>query len=79
MPWSKLLEMLFCVTEVFALPFGLIVFVIERRKQRQNEYEELYQRLLTSTRASRSWCPTTLTFNFLAGRGLSPLLRSFRE
>lgn len=33
------------VVTVVALPFGIIVYVFEQRKERQNEEEELYQRL----------------------------------
>lgn len=33
------------VVTVFALPFGIAVFVHEQRRERQNEEEELYQRL----------------------------------
>ncbi len=33
------------VVTVVALPFGIIVYVLEQRKERQNEDEELYQRL----------------------------------
>ncbi len=33
------------VVTVFALPFGIAVFVHEQRRERQNEDEELYQRL----------------------------------
>ena len=38
-------EFSFYFVETFALPFGIIVFAIERRKQRQMDEEELYQRL----------------------------------
>jgi len=33
------------VVTVIALPFAIIVFMLEQRRQRQNEEEELYQRL----------------------------------
>ena len=33
------------VVTVFALPFGIAVFAHEQRRERQNEDEELYQRL----------------------------------
>lgn len=33
------------VVTVVALPFGIIVYLLEQRKERQNEDEELYQRL----------------------------------
>ena len=35
----------FYAVETFALPFAIVVFVIDRRKQRQGDEEELYQRL----------------------------------
>jgi hypothetical protein len=38
-------EFSFYFVETFALPFGILVFIIERRKQRQVDEEELYQRL----------------------------------
>jgi len=38
-------EFSFYFVETFALPFGILVFAIERRKQRQADEEELYQRL----------------------------------
>jgi hypothetical protein len=38
-------EVSFYTVETFALPFGIVVFVLERRKQRQTDEEELYQRL----------------------------------
>ncbi|HZP59588.1 MAG TPA: hypothetical protein VFB27_04630 [Opitutaceae bacterium] len=38
-------EMAFYVVETFALPFAIIVFVIDRRKERRNEQEEIFQRL----------------------------------
>ena len=38
-------EISFYTVETFALPFAILVFVIERRKQRQTDEEELYQRL----------------------------------
>jgi hypothetical protein len=33
------------MVDTFALPFAIIVYVIERRKERQADEEELYQRL----------------------------------
>jgi len=41
----EICEISFYTVETFALPFAIVVFVIERRKQRQGEEEELYQRL----------------------------------
>jgi len=38
-------ELAFYVVETFALPFAIIVFVIDRRKERRNEQEEIFQRL----------------------------------
>lgn len=39
--WSVLADM----SLVFGVPFGVIVFALERRKERQVEQEEIYQRL----------------------------------
>ena len=41
----EICEVSFYTVETFALPFAIIVFAIERRKQRQGDEEELYQRL----------------------------------
>jgi len=41
----EICEFSFYTVETFALPFGIVVFVLERRKQRQTDEEELYQRL----------------------------------
>lgn len=38
-------EISFYTVETFALPFAVLVFIIERRKQRQIDEEEIYQRL----------------------------------
>lgn len=38
-------EILSYVVTVIALPFAIIIFVIEQRKERRNEEEEIYQRL----------------------------------
>lgn len=38
-------EFLSYVVTVVGLPFAIIVFMFERRKERQNEDEEIYQRL----------------------------------
>lgn len=38
-------EFLSYVVTVVGLPFALVVFMVERRKERQNEDEEIYQRL----------------------------------
>ncbi|MGA8658988.1 MAG: hypothetical protein WB586_22900 [Chthoniobacterales bacterium] len=45
MTWLNLVEFSFYMVETFALPFAILVFVIERRKERQAAEEELYQRL----------------------------------
>ena len=45
MTWLEIFEFSFYAVETFALPFAILVFVIERRKQRQVDEEELYQRL----------------------------------
>jgi len=45
MPWINVVEFSFYLVETFALPFAILVFVIERRKQRFIDEEEIYQRL----------------------------------
>ncbi len=45
MPWKEIFELTFYGVETFALPFAIVVFLIERRKARQAGEEELYQRL----------------------------------
>ena len=45
MRWLEVFEFSFYAVETFALPFAIIVYVIERRKERQAAEEELYQRL----------------------------------
>ncbi len=47
MDWSTLewLEALSYVVTVVGLPFAIAVFLYEQRRERQNEEEELYQRL----------------------------------
>jgi hypothetical protein len=37
--------MMFYVVDTLALPFAIIVFVLEQRKERQSEEEEIFQRL----------------------------------
>jgi hypothetical protein len=41
----EVVEFSFYLVETFALPFAILVFVIERRKERFVDEEELYQRL----------------------------------
>ena len=43
--WMNLVEFSFYLVETFALPFAILVFVFERRKERIADQEELYQRL----------------------------------
>ena len=45
MRWLELFEFTFYMVETFALPFAILVFIYERRKARQVDEEELYQRL----------------------------------
>jgi hypothetical protein len=45
MPWMNLVEFSFYLVETFALPFAILVFLIERRKQLAVDEEEIYQRL----------------------------------
>jgi hypothetical protein len=45
MHWKDFFEFTFYTVDSFALPFAIVVYVIERRKERQADEEELYQRL----------------------------------
>jgi hypothetical protein len=45
MRWIEIVEFSFYLVETFALPFAIVVFVIERRKERYVDEEEIYQRL----------------------------------
>jgi len=45
MQWKDLFEFTFYMVDTFALPFAIIVYVIERKKERLADEEELYQRL----------------------------------
>lgn len=45
MNWLEWLEALSYVVTIFGFPFAIAVFYLEQRKERQNEDEELYQRL----------------------------------
>ena len=45
MNWLEWLEALSYVVTIFGFPFAIAVFYMEQRKERQNEDEELYQRL----------------------------------
>jgi hypothetical protein len=45
MYWKDVVEFSFYLVETFALPFAILVFVFERRKERLAEEEELNQRL----------------------------------
>ena len=45
MTWKDGFEFSFYAVDTFALPFAIIVFIMERRKQRQTDEEEIYQRL----------------------------------
>ena len=45
MSWLEWMEMLSCLVTIVALPFAIAVFVYEKRKERQNEEEELYLKL----------------------------------
>jgi hypothetical protein len=38
-------ELTFYIVEIFALPFAIAVFIYEQRRERQNEEEEIFQRL----------------------------------
>jgi hypothetical protein len=45
MSWTQVVEFSFYLVETFALPFAIVVFLLERRKQLVAAQEELYQRL----------------------------------
>jgi hypothetical protein len=45
MNWRDALELASFAVTVFALPFAVWVFVLEQRKERENEEEEAYQHL----------------------------------
>jgi len=45
MSWMNVVEFSFYLVETFALPFAILVYVFERRKERMADQEELYQRL----------------------------------
>ena len=45
MNWREWLEPLSYIVTIFGFPFAIAVFYLEQRKERQNEDEELYQRL----------------------------------
>jgi hypothetical protein len=45
MNWMNVVEFSFYLVETFALPFAILVFVFERRKERMGEQEELWQHL----------------------------------
>ena len=45
MPMAEIWEIASYVVTVIGLPLAIIVFVIEQRKQRQADHEEIYQRL----------------------------------
>ncbi|HSY53790.1 MAG TPA: hypothetical protein VNW23_07205 [Opitutaceae bacterium] len=45
MTFLQACELMFYIVETFALPFAIIVFILEQRKERQNEEEEIFQRL----------------------------------
>ena len=45
MHWIEVVEFSFYLVETFALPFAIVVYVAERRKERLVDEEEIYQRL----------------------------------
>ncbi len=45
MSWAQWFETASYVVTVVGLPFAIIVFIWEQRRERQNEEEEIYQRL----------------------------------
>lgn len=45
MTWFQWAEALSYVVTIFGLPLAILVFMLEQRRERQNEEEEIYQRL----------------------------------
>jgi hypothetical protein len=45
MHWIEVVEFSFYLVETFALPFAILVFIIERSKERHVDEIEIYQRL----------------------------------
>lgn len=45
MTWLEWAEGLSYIVTIFGLPMAILVFMLEQRRQRQNEEEEIYQRL----------------------------------
>lgn len=45
MTWLEWFELLSYVVTIIGFPLGISIFIFEQRKERQNEEEELYQRL----------------------------------
>lgn len=45
MDWSRFAELAAYIVTVIGLPFAIIVFVYEQRRERKNEEEEIFQRL----------------------------------
>ena len=45
MDWLQLWELASYVVTVVGLPFAIAVFLMEQRRERQNDEEETYQRL----------------------------------
>jgi hypothetical protein len=45
MTWFEWVEALSYIVTIFGLPLAIIVFLFEQRRERQNEEEEIYQRL----------------------------------
>ena len=45
MTWLQWAEALSYIVTIFGLPMAILVFIYEQRRERQNEEEELYQRL----------------------------------
>lgn len=45
MTWFEWVEALSYVVTIFGFPMAILVFIYEHRRERQNEQEEIYQRL----------------------------------
>jgi hypothetical protein len=45
MTWLEWFELLSYVVTIFGFPLAILIFLYEQRKERQNDEEELYQRL----------------------------------
>src|SRR5476651_1961609 len=64
-------EFAFYLVEVFGLPFAIFVFVHEQRKERENEQEEIFQRLSDEYREFLKLVLDNADLRLLRHRGVS--------